>query len=470
MTWLPFLMGGDDINKWENEVLESQYESERKVMKELESQYQSALRQIKNTIRLLQSDELTQSRIYRIQHQKALQKQIEAILEQLHTREFETISAYLEQSYSDAYIGSMYSLHKQGVPLVIPINQESVVRAVVTDSKLSAPLYTALGYEMDKLKKSVREQISRGIASALSYDEIARNISDRTSISLASAERVARTEVHRINCQAQYESALESKKRGADIVKQWSAVRDGDVRSSHKRLDGQIRELEEKFSNGLLFPGHKIGKPEEVINCRCVANIRARWALNEAELQRQKDKAAFFGLDKTDDFNEFKAKYLNASKTLEPPGKIRYNIGAGMARKTDETRRTGNFISNERFESLVVPIKKQGAIIIKGTKEANEYLDKRKAAAITIGDVILFRDDVLISEVLEESRHFMQNAIHLNDDKGEPLRSILNEIEAKEYLLTQTKKYKIPRAEVETTKKQLESYKKQLQKITGEGE
>ena len=226
------MKGGDGINKWEEEVLESQLKTEEKVMKDLERQYRMALNQINNTIKLLQSSELTQSRIYRIQHQKALAKQIEATLEQLHTQEFETISAYLEQSYTDAYVGEVYSEHKQGVPVFMPINQESVVRAVVTDSKLSAPLYTSLGYEMDKLKKYVREEISRGIASAQSYDEIARNISSRTTIPLSSAKRVARTEVHRINCQAKYEAALESKKKGADIVKQWSAVRDGDVRST----------------------------------------------------------------------------------------------------------------------------------------------------------------------------------------------------------------------------------------------
>lgn len=312
--WLPFLKGGDGINKWEQEVLDSQYDSEKKVMKDLEKQYRMALNQINSTIKVLQSDVLTQSRIYRIQHQEALKKQIEAILEQLHTKEFETISAYLEQSYTDAYVGEMYSEHRQGVPIIMPIDQEAVVRAVVTDSKLSAPLYTALGLEMDKLKKHVREEISRGIASSLSYDEIARNISNRTSAPLSSAKRIARTEVHRINCQAKYEAALESKKRGANIVKQWSAVRDSDVRSTHRRLDGQIREIEEKFSNGLLYPGHKIGKAEEVINCRCVANIRARWALDENELQRQKEKAAFYGLDKTEDFEDFKAKYLRAAE------------------------------------------------------------------------------------------------------------------------------------------------------------
>ena len=51
----------------------------------------------------------------------------------------------------------------------------------------------------------------------------------------------------------------------------------------------------------------------------------------------------------------------------------------------------------------------------------------------------------------------------MNNDKEEPLRSILNEIEAKQYLLKNAKKYHIPRKEMEQTQKQLESYQKQLE-------
>ena len=51
----------------------------------------------------------------------------------------------------------------------------------------------------------------------------------------------------------------------------------------------------------------------------------------------------------------------------------------------------------------------------------------------------------------------------MNDDKGEPLRTILNEIDAKQYLLDNAAKYKIPRNELELTQKQLESYQKQLE-------
>ena len=55
----------------------------------------------------------------------------------------------------------------------------------------------------------------------------------------------------------------------------------------------------------------------------------------------------------------------------------------------------------------------------------------------------------------------------LNNDKPEPLRSILNEIDAKEYLIKNAKKFKIPRKEIELTKRQLKSYKMQLKSIKG---
>jgi hypothetical protein len=51
----------------------------------------------------------------------------------------------------------------------------------------------------------------------------------------------------------------------------------------------------------------------------------------------------------------------------------------------------------------------------------------------------------------------------MNDDKPEPLRTYLNEIDAKEYLLKSTAKYKIPRNETELTQNQLVYYKKELE-------
>lgn len=134
-----------------------------------------------------------------------------------------------------------------------------------------------------------------------------------------------------------------------------------------------------------------------------------------------------------------------------------------MTRKADDPRANLKFISDTTFDNLTISAKKKGALIIRGTKEAEEHLEKVGAAASTMGDILIFRKDVCISEVLEETHHFEQNFAKINDDKGEPLRTILNEIDAKQYLLDNAAKYKIPRNELELTQKQLESYQKQLE-------
>ena len=306
------------MNKREKEVFESQLKSEKDVIAELDRQYQRALRDINNKIKLLQSNELTQSKIYQINYQKALKAQVEAILEKLHSDEYTTIQQYLDSSYTDGYVGTMYSMSGQGIPIITPIDQEAAARAIITDSKLSTDLYGAIGYDMDKLKKHVRQEITRGIASSLPYDQIARNIASFTSMPLANATRIVRTEGHRIQNEAAYNAMLDAKKQGADQLRQWDATLDGATRPMHRKLDGQIRELNEPFEvdgKTVMYPGG-FGKPEQDCNCRCALLARARWGLDEGELEKLKERAKEFGLDKTKEFREFRIKYLKAAETI----------------------------------------------------------------------------------------------------------------------------------------------------------
>ena len=64
-----------------------------------------------------------------------------------------------------------------------------------------------------------------------------------------------------------------------------------------------------------MFPGDPSGRASEVINCRCALLQRAKWALDDAELQTLKDRAAYFGLDKATTFDDYKKKYLKATKS-----------------------------------------------------------------------------------------------------------------------------------------------------------
>lgn len=318
------------MNKREKEYFQYQLDAEEDVLKELEQQYKAALNQINEKIKVLQADELTQSKAYQIQYQEALKGQIEGILENLHGNEYSTIQQYLSQAYTDAYIGTMYNIAGQGIPLIMPIDQKAAVKAILTNSKIKEGLYKALGVDTSKLKKSIRQEITRGIATGMSYGDIARNIKNTTKAPMSRAKTIVRTEGHRIQQASTHDAQQSAKKRGCNVVKQWDSTLDGATRPTHRMLDGQIREIDEDFeANGqrAQYPG-EFGDPAEDCNCRCASLTRARWALDEDELETLQERAAFFGLtkEKASTFEEYKEKYMHAVKKTEEKAQLRKYI------------------------------------------------------------------------------------------------------------------------------------------------
>lgn len=322
------------MNKRQKIVQQQFLNNEEAVIKRLKQVYNQSLKDIntkaqelQNQINALQQasdiaqDEnekaqlqsMIQSKVYQKQYQDALKKQIGSILDNMQVEEFKTVSEYLQKCYEDGFMGTLYDLQGQGIPLCFPLDQEAMVRAVQLDSKISKGLYTRLGEDIALLKKKITAQVSRGISTGMSYQQIAQQLAGQTNIGYNNAIRIARTEGGRIRNQSAYDAALKAKEAGADIVLQWDAALDKRTRSSHQRIDGEIVELGEKFSNGLLFPCDPNGAAAEVINCRCAALQRARWALDEDELQTLKDRAEYFGLDKADTFDDYKKKYLKAA-------------------------------------------------------------------------------------------------------------------------------------------------------------
>ena len=304
-------------------------DQEKEVLKKIESNYQDALSEINSKSELLMArqDADMQHVIYQVEYQKALKDQVSAILEQLHNNEFETVSEYLAQSYEDGFIGAMYDLQGQGIPLVIPIDQKQVVAAIQHETKLSESLYMALGKDTKDLSKKIAGEISRGISNGAMYSEIARNIASWGRIPMNNAMRIARTESHRIQIQATADAQWKAKANGADVVKQWDSALDKKTRKSHRELDGQIRELDEEFEvNGhtAMFPGG-FGRPEEDINCRCALLQRARWNLGsdytkwseDAPVEIADDGTSQLVLLKEKDYTAFKNKYLQLSLNLQ---------------------------------------------------------------------------------------------------------------------------------------------------------
>lgn len=326
------------MKKYDKEVLQSKLDAEEKELKHLKAIYNKAADDISKKIEISNgkikvllanwdnlSDEeksIYQSQIYQRNFQKSLKSQIDGFLKELNDKQYASITEYMKGCYTNGYLGAMYSIHQQGIPIISPIDQQKVVKAMFTDSKISEELYTKLGEDVSLLKKRIANNLSRGIATASAYKVIARNIAADSNVGFNRAMRIARTEGARISSESAFEASNVAKGKGADVVGQWDAALDGRTRTSHRIVDGEIRELGEEFSNGLKFPCDPAGSAAEVINCRCALLQRAKWALDEDELQTLKDRAAYFGLDKTENFEDFKKKYLKAVENSENGGII----------------------------------------------------------------------------------------------------------------------------------------------------
>lgn len=326
------------MNKRQKIVQQQFLDNEEAVIKRLKSVYSQAQKDIEKKAQALQDEinrlgtlaklsvseeekatflSMQQAKIYQKQYQDALKKQIGSILDNMQVEEFKTVSEYLQKCYEEGFIGTMYDLQGQGIPLCFPLDQEAMVRAVQLDSKISEGLYTRLGEDVTVLKKKITAQVSRGISTGMSFQEVAQQLAGYTNIGFNNAVRIARTEGHRIQVQSGMDACYKAKDMGADVVKQWDSTLDGRTRPSHQKVDGEIRELDKPFSNGLMFPGDPSGRPEEVINCRCALLQRARWALDDGELQTLNERAEYFGLDKADNFDDYKKKYLKAAEEIK---------------------------------------------------------------------------------------------------------------------------------------------------------
>ena len=309
------------MNKRQKQVQQSLLKSELEVIEELEKSYKQAIKDINRVIASLlarKDTENLQAIIYQVKYQNALKKELEGFLNVLHTRNYTLIDNYLKDCYQNAHIGTLFDLQGQGIPLILPLEQEQMISSITLNSKLSAPLYNALGYNVDYLKTSVRQEISRGIAQSLSYQEIARNIKNTTNVDYNKSLRIAKTEGHRIQCESTYNVQVRAKEKGADVVKQWDSTLDGKTRPTHRLLDGQIVDVDGYFKSDsgykALYPGD-FGVPSEDCNCRCALLQRAKWALNDEEFTKMNGKTnELQHFESVDDYNKFKSIFWEVTK------------------------------------------------------------------------------------------------------------------------------------------------------------
>jgi len=151
----------------------------------------------------------------------------------------------------------------------------------------------------DETRARIRAIVAEGTARGLNADGIRREIATLVDgIAGRSPKQraavIARTELHNAATWAQEQEALALRRRGADLVKVWTATMDRRTRPAHRRANGQVREIEQDFNVGgraMRRPGDPRGGPENTIQCRCIARHIPRRQVADDRQRRARDMA-----------------------------------------------------------------------------------------------------------------------------------------------------------------------------------
>lgn len=213
-----------------------------------------------------------------------------ADLSQRITETNQVASGYINDNTPSIYsINQRWEAYEIGKGLegvAFNLYDENTVRNMVTNKGNYTEFRTTSinpvrDYEWNS--KQIRSAVTASILSGSGVKELTNSFMGVMKRNRNSAVRNARTAYTSAQNGGRMESLRQAKAQGIHVKKQWLSAHDGRVRDSHAMLDGQIRDLEEKFDNGLLYPADSSGAPAEVYNCRCTLTyIYPEWDDDES--------------------------------------------------------------------------------------------------------------------------------------------------------------------------------------------
>lgn len=316
------------------------------------------------------------------------------------------------------------------------VNNKEFANALINASFHNATFSDRIWVNQSALRNNLDSILKNALIQGRNPRDFIPDLRKIFDVSRYQAERLLRTELARVQTEAQ----MQSYKRNGFAQYKFMAL--GSACEICAAINGDVFDVEDAEPGLNMPPMHP--------NCMC-------------------STAPY---EDTSDFDNWLNGIDEHGLTWEKWKKVK---PTEMYRRKDYTHRKtagngGKMIDKALYNRITKPAIKAGADIRFADEQWRKHLQKEKASAVTIGNIIIFNDDATVSDVLEEVHHFYQNKKGMNNHLSAKERTILNEIDAKQYLLSSAKKYKIPLEEIELTKRQLASYMKEMEELKKAGE
>jgi HK97 family phage portal protein len=200
---------------------------------------------------------------------------VEALRMINNNKGFDLTNMILLQNLKQLFMGAKDNLVKNVTPVYTEVAQEAgdlanstlgIKRPFVVDEVAIAERTNKIVGMQDVVFDNLKTSITEGVRAGETVSEIATRVKSVFNTTSNRAMIIARTETASLmNAQTNEIYKNEGIKK-----KEWAAT--AGARDSHARLDGEIRLMNESFSNGLMYPGDPSGDAAECVNCRCCLN------------------------------------------------------------------------------------------------------------------------------------------------------------------------------------------------------
>ena len=309
---------------------------------------------------------------------------------------------------------------------------QSVLGADFYGQNFSSRVWGSTGLQAT-LQRDVFASLNRVYTDMMGYKQEMNRLSKKYGTSKENAKRLLKTEIARINADTQHAMLKANGFTHMIFVAEPGAC---DVCGP---LDNKAIPIDEVEKGVNIFPMHP--------NCRCSAYGHIKMDY----------KAGGSTLD----------EYEFWDTTIETDDEKVYNQGMeGMYRKKTIDQSKMSRASQEQINRLSRKFRKRGGVFI-SDEDAIEYLDEKKAEAITLDPyTILKRDEISISALIEELEHAEQYLRNEND--GTALSVAINELNAKRKSIEERERYKLPKIEIDSVRKDIKYYEKEVERLTNE--
>lgn len=263
------------MTTYQKEIEALLYSYDKELNGKLYKAYVNAVREIKREIKPMMDniENLNYPQRQLLIKNVSLQLQLEQQIDYLSGYVTDNTYKFLNQTGEIAYNELFYEFEqlngfKTNFTMLPTKVIETIIQTPIEGLRFSERIQDGL---VSELRNNFEEVLSNGFTKGYSYKKMAKQLSDVAMSSYKRGLTIARTEGGRVQSVTRQMSQNDALELGINVKKQWVSTLDGETRSSHRSLDGQVKEINDYFEvNGhkTLQP-HMFGIPGEDINCRC---------------------------------------------------------------------------------------------------------------------------------------------------------------------------------------------------------